>query len=206
MSEIYTIGYSGFDIESFISTLKKYNINSLIDVRSNPHSKIYLDYNKEVLKKVLSKNKIYYKNYVREFGARQLDTQYYTNGYLNFTLFTQSEQFREGIKKILDSIPLGYSFVLMCSEKDPIFCHRNIMVAREFYKNGVEIKNILSDGSILTQQEIEKRLVDMYFPNRNQLSFFETPLSWNEMVRQAYKFQNEKIGYRPNAEEDFGDE
>lgn len=41
MSEIYTIGYSGFDIESFISTLKKYNINSLIDVRSNLHSMIY---------------------------------------------------------------------------------------------------------------------------------------------------------------------
>lgn len=29
----------------------------MIDVRSNPHSKIYLDYNKEVLEKTLDKNK-----------------------------------------------------------------------------------------------------------------------------------------------------
>ncbi len=195
MQEIYTIGYAGFKIQDFLKVLKKYQINSLIDVRSNPYSKIYADYNKEALNQLLQHNKIIYRNYSSEFGARQSNMEYYPNGYLDFLLFSKSQVFQEGITKIIRSIPLGFNFVLMCSEKDPITCHRNIMVAREFYKKGIEIKNILSDGSYITQAEIEKKLVEYYYPNRNQLSFLEADLSWEEMVDNSYKFQNEKIGY-----------
>lgn len=206
MNEIFTIGYSGFNIESFISILKKYKINSLIDVRSNPHSKIYTDYNKETLEKILRNNKIYYRNYYKEFGARQTDYSYYTEEYLNFNLYTKSENFQNGMKRIIQSIPLGYRFVLMCSEKDPIMCHRNIMVAREFYNNGIEINNILSDGSIVTQKKIEERLVDIYYPNRDQLTLFDEQLTWQEMVENSYKKQNEKIGYRlTETEENYKD-
>ena len=60
MKEIYTIGYSGSKIEDFINTLKKYNINSVIDVRSNPHWQFYVDYNKENLENTLKTNKIIY--------------------------------------------------------------------------------------------------------------------------------------------------
>lgn len=55
MSEIYTIGYSGFKLEDFICVLKSYNINGLIDVRSTPVSKYYTDYNKQELSASLKK-------------------------------------------------------------------------------------------------------------------------------------------------------
>lgn len=199
---IYSIGYSGFKIEDFIHALKFYKINSLIDVRSMPLSQHFTDYNKQELSESLIRNGIYYRNYKDEFGARQNDHRYYPNGYLDFSIFSKSERFQGGMNKIIAAMPLGYQFALMCSEKDPIFCHRAIMVAREFNDNGILANHILSDGSTCTQEDIETRLVDMFFTDRNQLSFFSCQLTWDEMVRESYIQQNQKIGYRLEQSED----
>lgn len=196
MKDIYTIGYSCYKIDDFIKILKKYNINSLIDVRSNPSSKFFVDYNKENLEYVLNKHNIIYRNYKAEFGARQKDIKYYTDGYLDFDKFTKSKVFLEGIRKIEAGIKLNYTFVFMCAEKDPSTCHRNIMVAKEFYKLGYNVKNILEDGSYEIQKSIEKRLVEKYFPNRKQLSLFSEEVSWDMMVKKSYAYRNSEIGYR----------
>lgn len=199
--KIYTIGYTGFSIEEFILTLKKHKINSVIDVRSMPYSKIYSDYNEGNIKDTLRKCGVYYRNYKKEFGARQENELYYPHGYLDFSLFTKSETFKEGMNRIISAIPLGYNFVLMCSEKKPIDCHRCIMVAKAFYDNGLDVNNIISTGEFISQSEIEKQLVDIYYPNRDQLSLFDEQLSWDEMVKNSYGYQNEKIGYRKDNEE-----
>ena len=84
----------------------------------------------------------------------------------------------------------------MCSEKDPLTCHRTIMVAREFHKNNIGIKHILSDKTTISQEDIENRLVKMYFSDRDQVSFFGETKSFEELVDDAYEIQNRKIGYR----------
>ena len=99
MREIYTIGYSCFEINEFINILKLYKINALIDVRSTPASKMYSDYNKEQLSALLKEKGIVYRNYKREFGARQENINYFTDGYLDFEKFTKSDIFISGIKK-----------------------------------------------------------------------------------------------------------
>lgn len=204
LKTIYTIGYSCFKIDDFISVLKKYKINSLIDVRSNPNSMYYTDYNMSNLETLLKANGIIYRNYKKEFGARQENPRFHGNGYLDFAKFVKSDNFLEGVKKIEAGIERGYVFAFMCAEKDPSTCHRNIMVAREFYKKGYEIGNILFDGTIELQRCIEERLVDQYFPNRNQLTLFQDELSWEEMVDKSYQQRNSEIGYRKDQKEDDG--
>lgn len=196
MEDIFTIGYSGFEIDEFINVLKKYKIDSLIDVRSSPISKYYDDYNKNNLENLLKYHNIIYRNYSKEFGARQTNPKYYPEGYLDFNLFAESSRFLEGVNKINTGISMNYKFVFMCAEKDPSTCHRNIMVARQFYKMGYNIKNILADQSFKTQDIIEKQLVEEYFPNRNQLTLFSEQLTWDEMVNLSYKKRNIEIGYR----------
>lgn len=196
MKDIYTIGYSGFKINDFIEVLKKYRINSLIDVRSNPNSKFHQDYNMINMQKNLKKYGIIYRNYKDEFGARQEDLQYYTNGYLDFNKYTKSKSFLDGVKKIEAGLNQNYTFVFMCAEKDPSTCHRNIMVARKFQELGYNIINILADGSFELQDSIERRLVEQYFPDRNQMSFFTNNMSWTEMVKKSYEYRNIEIGYR----------
>lgn len=194
---IYTIGYSAFEnIEDFLKQLKKYQINVLIDVRSIPvASEFYNIYSKQYLSTYLKHNNIIYRNYAKEFGARQENQEYYTNEYFNFSKFLNSDIFYSGIEKVEKGIDLGYKFILMCAEKDPIMCHRAIMVARGFKNFGYSIKHILADGSIQTQNDIEKRLVDLYFPARKQLNLFENK-TLNEYVEEAYQKQNKKIGYK----------
>lgn len=195
MKEIFTIGYSGFDLENFIKVLKKYSIDCLIDVRSLPKSAYYKDYDVNNLEPVLKENKIIYRNYAKEFGARQNDKNFFTDGALDFEKFSASEQFISGIKKIQKGIEAGYKFVLMCAEKKPEICHRNILVAKKFYELGYNVKNILSDGNFITQAEVEKILLDKYFPTRNQISLFEE-LSEDEMRKQIYKKQSLEIAFR----------
>lgn len=193
---IYTIGYSAFKVKDFISQLKKYNINCLIDVRSVPvASEFYYDYNKDIIKNILKQNKIYYRNYSEEFGARQKDLKFYTNGQMDFRKFVKSEQFLSGVNKIKKGMELGYNFALMCSEKDPINCHRSILVAKGMRDLGFKPLHILANGSIQTQEDIDRRLLEMYFPDYLQCNLFE---SFNESVKieEVYLLQNKKIGYK----------
>ena len=203
MATIYTIGYTSFSIDVFVEVLKENGITCLIDVRSVPQSSYYSDYNKENLIPLLKKAGIVYRNYKDEFGARQDDRKYYNEkGYLDFSVFAASEVFGSGIKKINSAHDLKYTVCLMCAEKDPINCHRAILVARELSKNGYEIKHILSDKGLCTQKDLEKRLLEEFFPKREQLSIFESDnLSEDQLIEKAYRLKNEEIGFRLEEEE-----
>lgn len=198
INKIYTIGYSGFVIDDFIKILKKHEISVVIDVRSNPYSQYHLEYNKENLKKRLKQNRIHYINYFLEFGARQSDKKYYSKeGYLDFELFSKSENFLKGIKKIENSMKKNYVIVLMCAEKDPIICHRAIMISKIFSEKGYRVIHLLPNNVTLTQKDIEDRLIKKFFPNKGQLLLFETgeDLSEKEYIKRAYNKQNAEIGY-----------
>ena len=196
--EIYTIGYTAFDEHMFINVLKDYNISCIIDVRSYPvASEYYKIYSRNNLEPLLKKNNIIYRNYAKEFGARQENKIYYTSeGYLDFFKFTQSPEFNEGVNKVKKGIELNYNFALMCAEKDPINCHRAIMVARELYNRGFIVHHILSSCKTESQEDLEKRLLDFY---KIQPSFL---VSVKEQILEAYKRKNQEIGYRGDQKYD----
>lgn len=194
---VYSIGYSGFSIEEFISALKAHNISLVVDVRSSPFSNYFPEYNKDSLEQTLRTNGIYYRNYAQEFGARQESKKFYCKeGYLDFDVFAQSDVFLCGLNKLCKSMEQNYTFALMCAEKDPINCHRTILVARAFFDRGYEVLHILSDGGTVSQEVINKRLIDLYFPNRDQMSLFGDIQEDAILLNSAYQKQNAEIGFR----------
>lgn len=193
---IYSIGYSGFPIKDFLQVLHIYNISALVDVRSTPFSTYFSDYNRNELERCLFKEHIKYRNYAQEFGARQEDRNLYTpKGYLDFERFAKSAPFLEGVKKISAGMEIGYVFALMCAEKNPISCHRAILVARAFATRGYHVVHLMPHGETLTQQDLEQQLLDLYYPSRDQISFLEETYSETALLAEAYRLQNEKIGY-----------
>lgn len=199
---IYTIGYSGFRIEEFINVLQKMSINIVIDVRSTPVSKYYADYNRDNLNKLLSNSNIVYRNYAEEFGARQEESFFYSKeGYLDFTKFTNSNQFREGFEKIKKAIEANYKIILLCAEKKPNSCHRAIMISREFSKENFNVVHIMPNGILISQNDIEEEMLNTYYPNRNQISFLENTLTIEDMINESYRKRNAEIGYRCGEEE-----
>jgi uncharacterized protein (DUF488 family) len=192
---VYTIGYSGFKINDFIEELHKHGINLVVDVRSKPYSQFFSEYNKEKLEAFLKGEKIYYRNFADEFGARQTNNSYFTHGYMDYELFSQSNSFLNGFDKIVKALEMGYKPVLMCAEKDPFNCHRAILVSRAFSLNGYNIEHLLPNNETITQSIIERRLLDWYFPQRNQLSLVDEVKSDDELIIEAYKKRNQDIGY-----------
>ena len=201
---IYTIGYTGFSLEEFIQELKKKEINVVIDVRSSPYSERYADYNKNNLESVLTSNKIYYRNYANEFGARQDNASFYSDdGCLDFNIFSKSEQFLSGVEKIKNSVARGYKIVFLCAEKEPIKCHRTILVAKAFHELGYNVIHLKPNNSSINHRDIEIQLLDMYFPNRYQRDMFSDSKSDEEYLIDAYRMQNKKIGYKIEGEEEW---
>lgn len=198
MGLLYTIGHSQHEFEYFLSLLKKYNINFLLDVRSTPYSKYAETYNRDNIKDLLSSQGIEYSFMGKFFGARQNNMQLYCKeGYLDFEKVSQSDLFIKGLKSVILGLERGNNIVLMCTEKDPFDCHRAIMVARAFSLNGIDASHILFNGELQTQKELDQRLLDKYFPDRAQYSIFDynNSRSDDENLQLAYKERNKEIGY-----------
>lgn len=195
---LLSIGHSQHKIDFFISLLREHNVNYILDVRSTPYSQFAAEYNRESIKTILESNGIAYTFMGNYFGARPSDYSLYSpNGYLDFEKVANCLNFRKAFANVMKGAGQGYRIAFMCTEKDPVECHRAILVTNAFYKAGYSIEHIMPDSTIQTQEDINERLLDMHYPDRNQLSLFATEnLSPEQYLINAYKKQNEKIGYR----------
>lgn len=197
--KLYTIGYSGYDQNEFIRTLKKNEITRLIDVRSVPASRFRPEYNQAVLERLLPAADIEYIHMGRSFGARQENAKCLPeDGVLDFSAFSRTEVFLEGVRETEGWMKAGIQCALMCAEKDPVTCHRSILIGRSFHERGWKVVHIREDG-LEDQNQLEQRLLDMYFPERNQMSLLEEARDEAELLKEAYRAQNLKIGFRKEA-------
>ncbi len=193
MDPVYTIGYVSYQPEEMLRVLKGFGVRCLVDVRSNPHSAYYTDYNAEAFSRKVTEAGLIYRNYAREFGARQEDPQYlHPEGYLDFERFTGSPVFAEGVEKLRRGMAMGYVFALMCAEKDPMNCHRAVMIGRALKERGFDVRHILYPDRLESQEQLEQRAIG------DQLSFFPEA----ERIGAFYREQNRKIGYRPATGEE----
>lgn len=200
---LFTIGHSVHQIEEFVFLLSQYKIDYVLDVRSVPYSKYAENYNREKLDKYLLSHKIQYSYMGAFFGARPENKMLYSKeGYLDFEKVRSTPLFLRGVDNVKKGLSEGHNIVLMCTEKDPFDCHRAIMVAREFELEGTDVEHILPDGSSMNQRELDNRLLDRYFPDRNQLTIFDydKPQDEEELLKQAYKMRNKEIGYHLESE------
>jgi uncharacterized protein (DUF488 family) len=78
----------------------------------------------------------------------------------------------------------------MCAEKDPIDCHRCILVTPHLRQQGLHVLHILSDGSLEDHAQTEARLLQQFALEEKDL--FRSP---EESVARAYKMQGEKVAY-----------
>lgn len=193
---IFTIGYSGFTVGEFVDALIAHGVGAVFDVRSCPFSHYRPEFDAPAIEKTLAEAGIDYRNCAREFGARQEGREFYADeGFMIFGKFAASSQFRDGVNMVLEVMSERVP-ALMCAEKDPVNCHRAILVAREFHKLGCRVVHLMPGGDTFTQEDLERELLDMYFPDRRQVDLFTGWRSDDELIADAYKLQNEIIGWR----------
>lgn len=187
---VYTIGHSTHKLEEFIGLLKQQGISMVCDVRSDPYSRANPQFNRETLKAALGENGIIYMFLGKELGARSDDQSCYTNGKVQYDCLAQTAPFRKGIDVLLKKMRTE-RLVLMCAEKDPLECHRAILIARYLEKLGVSVEHILCDGTKETHRQTEKRLLRL-LKLQDSDGLFST---YEAIVDNAYKKQGERIAY-----------
>ena len=136
MKKIYTLGTGLRSEEDFIEILLAYNIQSVIDVRSYPKSKIPV-FNRENFEPLLNREGIEYHFLGKELGG------FRKGGYIAYTL---TEEFNRGIE-LLESIAILKPSVIICAERFPWKCHRK-WIARELHKRGWEVDHIIDKGKV----------------------------------------------------------
>jgi len=136
MKKIYTLGTNKRSEEDFIEILLAYNIQSLIDVRSFPRSKILI-FRRENLEPALRLEGIEYHFLGAELGG------FRKGGYIAYTI---TDDFRKGID-LLESIALAKTSVIVCAERFPWKCHRK-WIARELHKRGWGVEHIIDKGKV----------------------------------------------------------
>ena len=126
--DFYTIGYSGKEINEFISVVKEAGIATLIDIRFLPVSRFKPEFSKNNLKRSLETNGIIYIHRpewgvprdVRAFSIGKKTRDDIWNWYDTYVL-------PNVIKKNLDEFfnSMEHPIALMCVEHDPTECHRH---------------------------------------------------------------------------------
>jgi uncharacterized protein (DUF488 family) len=186
---VFTIGHSTHTSERFIALLQLHEITAVGDVRSKPYSRTNPQFNREELKRHLKEARIAYVFLGNELGARSDDPSCYERGRVQYDRLAMTEQFKRGLDRVQEGMK-KHRLVLMCAEKEPLECHRTVLVARHLSALGIPIHHILADGRLESQAEVLNRLV-------RQLSLPESDMfrSHEDIVMDAYKIQESRIAY-----------
>jgi uncharacterized protein (DUF488 family) len=189
MNVVYTVGHSNHDLDHFIGLLKMHAITAVGDVRSSPYSRFNPQYNREPLRDLLKDHHIAYVYLGDELGPRSEDPSCYVDGKVQYSRLARTDSFQRGLGRLRSGMKT-YRIALMCAEKDPIFCHRMILICRVLRAEPIEIEHILEDGRLESLRDSEMRLMlQLRMP---QLRLFESP---EDLIQRVYDAQADKIGH-----------
>jgi uncharacterized protein (DUF488 family) len=196
MSEdIYTIGHSTHSIDRLIQLLTLHGITAVCDVRSQPYSRVNPQFNREPLRAALKSSGIAYVPLGKELGARTDDRRCYCNGRVQYDLLAKTGPFRQGLDRVKEG-SRSHRIALMCAEKDPLQCHRTILVARHLEKEGSHVRHILANGRIEEHgQAIARLMVNLRLPLDDMFR------SKDDLIAEAYRVQGEAIAWQEKTAE-----
>ncbi len=190
MSEIlYTIGHSNGSIERLIGLLEQHSITAVADVRSQPYSRFNPQFNREVLAGSLKESRLEYVFLGQELGARSDDPQCYRDGKAQYGLIAETETFKRGIARLLKGAE-RFRVAVLCAEKEPLACHRGILISRHLQEIGRQVVHILEDGTPESHEAAVARLLALHDLQENDLF-----RSRDELIALAYERQADQIQY-----------
>jgi len=200
---LYTIGHSNHQISNFINILKNYQITAVADVRSYPFSKYNSEFNRDIFSRKLGESGIKYIYLGNELGGRPKDAFFLENGTVNFEKLIASETFISGIHRLLQEMDF-HRMVILCSEREPIDCHRAVVISHYLHKKiGIEIRHILYNGTLEDHRDTEKRILEV--TNIKPTLFNPNP-SFDILIDEAFRIRAQEIAYKEKREESKSDE
>jgi uncharacterized protein (DUF488 family) len=168
---LYSIGHSNHSAPVFLELLKKFEIQTLVDIRSSPYTKYTPHFNRDVLADLLSLQNIDYEYFGSLLGGRPPEPEFYNaNGHVLYGKLAESERFQEGINRTIEFARYS-TIAIMCSEEDPSECHRRLLVGRVLKQNCIAVIHIRGDGTSQTESEFAES--EALIKDKGQLGMFQ---------------------------------
>lgn len=206
---LYTVGHSNQTLGQLVGLLELHGINAVADVRSMPYSRRLPQFNRPELEAELRKHRIRYVFLGEELGARRVEESAYDGLQAAYERVAQLPAFQLGLSRVLTGLNRGLTLALLCAERDPLTCHRAVLVSRHLQAKGVDVQHILGDGSLESHPALERRMrhalhklgvlevaegeVQLDLLGREISS--TPPRSAEEQLAEAYRQQGKRIAY-----------
>jgi len=156
--DLLTIGHSNLSAERFMALLASAGVTAVADVRSVPFSRRCPWFSGKALAERLAGERIAYIALGEALGGRPRDSTLYRDGIADYEAMAARLEFATGLARVMDTAARQRA-CLLCAEREPLDCHRCLLVGRALCARGLTLGHIRSDGSIEPQTATEERLL-----------------------------------------------
>ena len=197
---LLTVGHSNHDWSAFVELLRRAGVRTVADVRSSPYSGLYPHFSRWALESGLHENGLAYVFLGDQLGGRPASRWLYDEeGRVDYERVRRNEAFRGGLETLVSG-RFDAAIALLCSEEDPLDCHRGLMIAPALRERGFALGHLRRDGTIETNEEMESRLLRETGTGAGLIDgLFAALLSdedRRELVAEAYRRRARRKAYR----------
>ena len=192
--DLYSIGHSNIAAERFVALLRATGVTAVADVRSTPASRFFPWFAAKNLSRLLAQEHMSYLSYGNELGGRPRDPALYCDGIADYEAMARQSEFEDALTRLVEDAARCRAkgrICLMCAEREPLDCHRCLLVARVLAARGLTIGHILHDGSIEPHAATERRLMEL---DGGDGDLFAT--GQQERLAAAYRRRARAVAYR----------
>ncbi len=156
--DLLTIGHSNLPADGFMTLVQDAGVTAIADVRSVPFSRRFPWFSGPALAARLQGVDIKYLPFGDVLGGRPRDPALYCEGVADYERMAATPQFRGGLDRVAEATG-RFRVCFMCAEREPLDCHRCLLVARALAERGRTLGHILVDGTIEPHAATEERLL-----------------------------------------------
>lgn len=105
----------------------------------------------------------------------------------------KTEMFQSGIQRIIEEIKNGAVIAIMCTDKEPLNCHRFTLISRALASHGIIVNHMLKDGTLCSNDDLEKRLLEKYQPDYAHSASSQQLTARQEALEKTYSEQSKQL-------------
>lgn len=144
-----------------------------------------------------------------ELGARRDEPEAYDGLQAAYERVAKLPAFQHGLDRLVKGLRKGLVLALLCAERDPLTCHRAVLVSRHLVNRGIDVQHIHGNGHLESHAELERRMQQALqrlgvleaINGSVQLDLLGNPVTQPleatpaELLEQAYSEQGKRIAY-----------
>jgi uncharacterized protein (DUF488 family) len=192
--DLFSIGHSNLPAERFLTLLQAAGVNAIADVRSTQCSRFCPWFSQKPLAASLAVAGIGYAAMGDTLGGRPRDDALYCDGVADYETMAAVPEYVAALESLVEAAERS-RLCLLCAEREPLDCHRCLLVARGLSERGVAVGHILHDGAIEAHTATERRLLALdEKANPHTCDLFAT--GQDQRLAAAYRRRALAVGFR----------